>query len=176
LAEEWRTEGANINDGVEILRAFDRAAWPNLARMTDVRKACRDALIAEATRGCRSDELRDLLSVLDLEDEADRQVLEALRKGFEKFRRQYFEDELRECCSAEQFDGLLEDLETFQRVLAVEVDREVERTQQAQVEFEVRQDAYTDHMQDEWKERWRQERVSEASVREMFGSLKFDRA
>jgi hypothetical protein len=49
-------------------------------------------LIAEAARGCRSDELRELLSVLDLDAETDGQVLEALRKGFEKFRRQNFEN------------------------------------------------------------------------------------
>src|ERR1700730_13963992 len=51
--------------------------------------------------------------------------------------------------------------------------RELERTRNARAVFD--EDDYADHMQDEWKDHWRQERASEASVREMFGSLKSDR-
>ena len=36
--------------------------------------------------------------------------------------------------------------------------------------------AHSDHMEDEWKERWRQERATERSVSEMFGSLTADRS
>jgi hypothetical protein len=174
LFEEWRTEPVQITEGVEILRAFDRAAWSPLARMTDLHSAIRDAMIAEASTGCRSDELRELLSVLDLDEEMNGDVLAALRQGFEVYRRRYFDNEIRECQSTEQFDGLLEDLELFKSTLSVDTNREVTKTEEAKADFEEHQNAYA-HMEDEWKERWRNERASEATVRDMFGSLRSDR-
>ena len=175
LVEEWRTEAPDINDGVEILRALDGAAWPPVAGMIEVRRVCCDALIAEAAKGCRSDELRELLSVLYIDDETDGRVLKALRDGFERFRKRDFAQELGECHSEEQFDALLEDLEMFQREIGVVADVELKRTQEAKARFGEDQEYGADHMEDEWKERWREQRASETSVRDMFGSLQSDR-
>ena len=175
LVEEWRTEAPDINDGVEILRALDGAAWPPVAGMIEVRRVCCDALIAEAAKGCRSDELRELLSVLYIDDETDGRVLKALRDGFERFRKRDFAQELGECHSEEQFDALLEDLEMFQREIGVVADVELKRTQEAKARFGEDQEDRADHMEDEWKERWREQRASETSVRDMFGSLQSDR-
>jgi hypothetical protein len=125
--------------------------------------------------GYRSDELRELLSVFNLDDGADGQALQALRRGFEKYRHHYFADDLRECRSPEQFDALIEDLEIFQRALGVQANIELEKVEEEKAEFEEYQDAYADHIHDEWKERWHEERASETTVRDMFSSLKSER-
>lgn len=90
--------------------------------------------------------------------------------GFELYRSSTFADELRECRSRDQFDGLVEDLEFFREHLGVEVADLLRRVDEAKAEFEEHDDAYADHMQYEWKERWRDERASDRSVSEMFDS------
>ncbi len=64
LKVEWRTEAVNISDGIEILRSFNRICWPTLDTIPDIFFGCRDAVIAEAEKGCPSDNLRELISVL----------------------------------------------------------------------------------------------------------------
>lgn len=175
LSEEWRTEAVNISDGVAILRSYNNIRWPSLDTMSDVFGKCRDALIAEAAKGCSSDQLRDLISALWSDELAEEHVLSALRRGFEEYRRDYFSGDLRECRSSPQFDGLLDDLETFQSTLNIDTARERESTLEAKAEFEEHEAAYADHMQDEWKERNYEERADEEKVREMFGTLNSDR-
>jgi hypothetical protein len=172
LLEEWHTEAVNITDGV---RTFDGATWPPLTEMSDVQTIVRNALIEEAATGCRSDELRELISVLDLGDDANSGVTRALRQGFQEYRRLNFRDDLRECRSSEQFDGLIQDLELFKTILGVETQREMEDIEETKAEFEEQSDAYADNMHDEWKERWQKERADEGSVRNMFDSLSSDR-
>ena len=71
---------------------------------------------------------------------------------------------------------LAEDLELFRDELGVDVSALLTRVEEAKGEFEEHEDAYADHMQDEYKERWRDERASERSVSDMFGSLRGDRS
>jgi hypothetical protein len=87
-----------------------------------------------------------------------------------------FDQELGECRSREQFDGLVADLELFRDHLGVEVSALIQRVEEAKAEFDENEDAYADHMEDQWKDRWRQERATERSVSEMFGSLTGDRS
>lgn len=176
LTEEWQTEPAHISDGIEILRAHNNIQWPSIDDMSEVFGKCRDALIAEAEKGCSSDELRELISALYSDELAEDHVLAALRRGFDVYRRDYFDEELRDCRSSPQFDGLLDDLASFQSTLNVDTSPERESTLEAIAEFEEREAAYADYMQDEVKERDYQERADEAKVRDMFGSLNSDRS
>ena len=174
LSEEWRTESVNINDGIAILRAYNSLTWSSLETIFTVYEGCRDAIVDEAAKGCSSDDLRDLISVLDGGDLGDDQVIVMLRKGLEAYQRYYFAGELQECRTSGQFDALLDDLAEFQRALNLETNCEIEQTLEAKEEHEENESAYADHMQDEWKEQHYDQRADEKSVREMFGSLKFD--
>lgn len=171
LNEEWLTEAVNISDGIEILRSFNRIRWSALDTIPDILFGCRDAVIAEAEKGCSSDNLRDLVSALPSDEIEEDLVLAALQNGVKAYRREYFREELRECQSSSQFDGLLDDLKEFHTVLNVDTTREIETTQAAKEVFEENEAAYADHMQDEWKERNYESHADETSVREMFGSL-----
>jgi hypothetical protein len=133
------------------------------------------ALLEEVSTGCRSDELRELIGVINISAGTENPALLAARSAFEHFRGSGFADELRECRSLEQFDAILEDLDLFHAELDVDVRSLAQRVEEAKAEFEEHAGEYADHMQDEWKERWRDERDSERGVSEMFGSLRGDR-
>jgi hypothetical protein len=176
LQQEWEIERPHINDAVDVLRALDgtrSVASDELARM---KMAIEQALLKEASTGCQSDELRELISVIDTSSDPDDPAVSAARSAFDHYRRSLFDQELGECRSHEQFDGLVEDLELFRDQLGVEVSELLQRIEEAKAEFEENEGAHADHMEDEWKERWRQDRDTERSVSEMFRSLTGDRS
>lgn len=172
LQEEWQRERPDINDAVDALRVLDGTRSVDPQELRRMKTAIEQALLEEARSGCRSDELRELISVVDT---SAGPAVSAARSAFSHYRRSLFAGELRDCRSVEQFDGLIEDLEFFRDQLGVEVSTLIESVDEAKAEFEEHQDAYADHMQDEWKDRWRDERDNERSVSEMFDSLGGDR-
>jgi RecA/RadA recombinase len=172
LQHEWITERPDINSGVDALRALDGTRSVDPATLDAMTTAIKAALLEDAQDGCRSDELRELISVIDTSEANTDAALSAARTAFDAYRGGTFQDELRECRSREQFDGLVEDLELFREQLGVGVSSLLTRVEEAKDEFEEHEDAYADHMQDEYKDRWRDERASERSVSDMFGSLR----
>jgi hypothetical protein len=139
-----------------------------------MKAAIEQALLKQASTGCRSDELRELITVIGISSDPDDPAVSAVYSAFDHYCSMLFEDELSECRSHQQFDSLAEDLKLFADQLDVEVDALIQRVEEARTEFLEGEDAYADHMEDEWKERWRQERATERSVSEMFGSLPGD--
>lgn len=171
LAEEWEADQTYINDAVELLRALHVARFLSAADVADVREQVQDAILNEARNGCRVDELRELLSVLD----TSQRTVTAARAGFTHFEQHHFGEELRECRSRAQFEELIEDLELFRDELGVSVERLVERVEEAKKDFEEREDEYNDHMEEEFLERYRFERDADRNISEMFSSLRGDR-
>lgn len=176
LTEEWHTERPEINDAVELVRALDAStsATTGDRDLSALRETVLRKVLEEARTGCRSDELRELLSVVDTDDTTECEV-QIARDSFVEYQRNYFADELRECRSREQFFELIEDLKLFRDRLGVDVAAMIQRVEEANAEFEEHEDIYADHMQDEWKERYRSERDGDRSISEMFGSLSGDR-
>lgn len=173
LCEEWASERPDINDAVKLIRVIDAATSLPQDSVKAMREAVLDAALEEARTGCRSDELRELIGVVNTKDAA-REVAIA-RESFTKYQRDYFSEDLRGCRSREQFSGLIEDLELFRDELGVDVVSMIHRVEEANTEFEEDEDRYVDHMQDEWKERSRMERDGDRSISEMFASLRGDR-
>ncbi|MFG1235645.1 restriction endonuclease [Xanthobacter autotrophicus DSM 597] len=172
LIDEWLTERLQINDAVELIRAMDAAPSSIMAGIDAMRRTVLDAALEEARTGCRSDELRELLGVVDTGG-AEREIAIA-RESFFKYQQDHFAEEIRECRSRDQFSGLIEDLELFRDELGVDVDAMIQRVEEANAEFEEYEDRYADDMHDEWKERYRDERASDRSISDMFGSMKGD--
>lgn len=175
LQQEWATERPEINDAVEALRALAVTCSVDPVALKAMKEAIKAALVEDVQSGCRSDELRELIGVIDTAEADSATVLSATRAAFDAYRQSMFRDELRDCRSREQFDGLTEDLELFRDQLGVDVSLLLMDVEEAKAEFEEREEARADHMQDEYKERWRDERASERSVSDMFGSLRADR-
>jgi Restriction endonuclease len=175
LFEEWRSESPQIIDTVVVLRATDRIRSMSSDEIEKRQAVIRGALLTEIRSGCRSDELREVISILDASDASNHTMIDATRTAFDVYRRSHFAEDLRECRSRDQFDGLIEDLELFKEELGVNVDRLLEQVQEGKDEFEAHEEARADHMLDEWKERRHDERDGDRSVSDMFGSLRDDR-
>ncbi|MVA25730.1 restriction endonuclease [Agrobacterium vitis] len=174
LIEEWGTERPQINDAVNLIRAMDSAVSVSAVSITSMRNTVLDAVLQEARTGCRSDELREILGVVEIQDEGREVVM--IRESFARYQLQNFSDDLGECRSSDAFYGLIEDLEVFRDELGVDVDAMIRRVEEANAEFEEREDQYADHMQAEWKERSHMELSGDLSISEMFGSLRGDRS
>jgi hypothetical protein len=99
---------------VELIRTLDIVHSLPVAEVENVHRQVQDAILREASTGCRADELRELLGVIDTSDRIDPAVT-AAQDGFANFKQHYFGEELRDCRSPEQFDDLIQDLHFFSR-------------------------------------------------------------
>ena len=175
LIKEWRLERLEIDDAVDVLRALEGTCSMTADEAVRRKEVVRSALLVDIQRGCRSDELREVASVLGLSGEEQGPWVSAARIAFDEYRRSNFHEDLRECQSRDQFDGLIEDLELFAYKIGVDVDPLLEDIREAKDGFIEDEENLADYMQDEWKEQWREERASERSVSDMFSSLRDDR-
>src|SRR5258707_11734667 len=168
-----RRQRAAYVDGGDVVSLPETPVW--MARQTRESEAgmvrqivwsprstvCRQIRWRRADQSPMSREfLRDKLVILEV-PQPDRDV-ESLRNQidiaigiFDLYRntRIHFADELRECRSRGQFDGLIEDLEFFRDELGVDVDSLLEDVEVMKAEYEDHENASADHRQDEWKER-----------------------
>ena len=140
----------------------------------DLERLLAAKLVEQTQRGCRSDELREVLSVVELEGPENATTLAALQAAFENSR-QNIESEIGDCSKEDEFKGLEEDYELFASSLGVEVSGELERLQEAFSAYNDYEEQRADQMMDEYKERSRESRSSDDSVRDMFASLRGDR-
>jgi Restriction endonuclease len=173
LVAAWLERGVWINDGVEALRALERVSWPPLKAL-ELERQLAERLVEQAQLGCRSDELREIVSVLDIEGPENAATLTALQAAFEASRAS-IASEIGHCRKGDEFKGLGEDYELFASSLGVDVDRELEQLLEAYSEYNDYEEQRADQMMDEYKGRYRESRVSEDSVRDMFASLRGDR-
>lgn len=173
MASSWHDRPISINDGVEALRALDRVSWKPLQS-----PALEDELIKQLVKQaqvcCRSDELREIVSVLDLEGPANATILAALQAAFQNSRNQ-IASEIDECRKEDDFKGLRDDYELFASTLGVSVSQELERLEEVYSEYTDYEEQRADQMMDEYRDRQRESRHSEESVRDMFGSLRSER-
>ena len=171
LLDEWKTEGPEFSDAADLLRVLECTQFISTNRLEEMKDVIQYTVLSAACKGCRSDELRELICVIDTSD-SDNQAIDALRSAFDQYCQSLFSDELRECRSREKFRELAEDLEFIREELSVDVSPLLEEIEEQREEFEEGEEAYADHMQDEWKERWRDERANERAVTQMFRSLR----
>jgi hypothetical protein len=174
LVREWRDSSPDIDDGIELLRALDGAAIVECRKLKTMQSHVQAAILGEASKGCRANQLRELIGVIDTTDKQRPEVI-AVRSIFKQYEQRNFSDDLFECRSPEQFDGLLEDLQLFRNELSVDVATLLEKTEEARMEFVGNEEAYADDNMDHWRERSRLERNDDRAISEMFGSLKDDR-
>ncbi|WP_296082280.1 restriction endonuclease [uncultured Agrobacterium sp.] len=173
LTAEWDNRHVRINDGVELLRAMETVKWPKL-RNEGLTAQLTKGLIESAEAGCRLDELREIVSVVDLEGPENAAVLSTLQTVFEVCRGS-IDSEIGDCSKDDDFKGLEEDLELFETALGVDVSQEKEMLEEALSKHVDYEEQRADQMMDDYKERLRESRVSDDSVRNMFDSLRGDR-
>jgi hypothetical protein len=177
LLEEWRSERPDINDTVDLLRVMSatQSMADNVALEREAK--IKAALLAEIYDGCSSDELRETIAIIGPVANTDASVINTVRGAFDAYRQGYFSNELSECRSREQFDGLIEDLQLFKAELklGVAVDLLLQQVEEAKAQFEEDESDRADHDYDAWKERHWEEREADRSVSDLFSSLRGDR-
>lgn len=172
LLSEWQTERPEVVDAAELLRVLEGTQYIPSKRMLEMRTIVEQSVFDEVRSGCGSDELRELIGVIDISDPENGRSVEALCSAFIQYEQSIFLDELQECRSLEQFERLTEDLEFVRDQLKVDVTSLLASVEEGREEFTEQEELYADQMQDEWKERWRDERADERAVIEMFRSLR----
>jgi hypothetical protein len=173
MSSRWRDRAVSINDGVEALRALERISWESLQSPT-LERELTEQLVSQAQVSCRSDELREIVSVLDLDGPGNAAVRAALQEAFENSRYE-IASEIGECRKEDDFKGLRDDFELFASALGVNVSSELEQLEESYAECTDYEEQRADQMRDEYMDRQRESRHSEDNVRDMFGSLRSDR-
>ncbi|MEQ8393729.1 MAG: restriction endonuclease [Gammaproteobacteria bacterium] len=171
LIAAWESEPVDISDGIELLAEIEASLIvfppPNAALRARVVRA----LVMEASRGCRSDELHELLNVVEPEDLND-DLKERLYSAAEVYRARYFNDELRECKSESDYEALEEDLDAIAQGTGFSFDGPIYDIREAKAEFEEQKAAYEDHKYEEWKEQRFDIRADERALDDLFDSLR----
>lgn len=169
VLEAWKKYGGDINDGVELVRALESSYL--VEDWEEKRDEVRDILLGKVRFLGRSDELRELLSVLDTSSVEGPEAT-AARKAFDHYKENRFYDDLSNCNSTSSYDELIGDLELFRDELKVDVESMIDRVAEARFEHEEGEEKYADSMEDHYKERRAEERASAQEMANMFDTLK----
>ena len=88
------------------------------------------------------------------------------------FRQHYFSNELDQCQSESEYEGLKDALELFATRTGVDFSGPLDAIRDALSELDEQRSRYEDMKYEEWKEARYERHVSETSVDEMFNSLR----
>ena len=168
---EREQELCPIDDMITAVREFQSSAWPALARFKPFFDESAGELMASASEHCRSGELRNLLLFYEASGAEHHPLKIELHNAYATFVRQSLSDELRECTSESDYEGLLSDLEYFHGALGIDVSAHIARVAEALDEFRGFEEQRTDQEMDGYKENARITRDDDDSIRAMFGSL-----
>jgi hypothetical protein len=171
LVTEWKTESLDINDGVALLATVsgrDLILHPSRRGM---REKIVHALILEASKGCRSDQFRELLNEIK-PDEIDFDLEILLKRAAENYRMHRFPSELDECNSQSDFEALEEDILTVSERTGLNLEGPVDAVRTAKAEYVEQQAQYEDLMHEEWKERRVSEDAGDVALDDLFDSLR----
>lgn len=174
LLSDWESDGVEITDGVSLLSRVSTSKLPFRPTNDKVRMRIISALTAEASRGCRSDELREILNVVNPEDLNAEQTahLEAAAKAYQG---QQFSSELWSCSDDSQFDELEEDLVIIAERTGINFEGQIHAVIQAKAELEENQAEHEDRMIEAMKERRYEQMGADQAIDDLFDSLRSPR-
>ena len=171
LLLNWEVEHIDLGEGIALLRKIETSNFVFSLPTDELRKRTLYALALEASGACRSDELSELLNVIEPEDITD-ELTELLREAARVYRRFYFSEELRECRSESDFERLEGDLVTIAERTKVDLEGPLHAISENKAEYEDRQNSYADQQYDEWKDRRHELQAGERALDDMFDSLR----
>lgn len=171
LISSWESEPADISDGLALLAKVKTTTFVFQPSNDEVRRRIVRALIVEASTGCRSDELRELLNEVEPED-VDDELSDHLNIAAKIYRERYFSDELCECKSESEYDALEEDLVTIAERTSINFEGPIDSVRDAKAEFAEQQAAYEDHAYEEWKDRRYEIQAEAQLLDDLFDSLR----
>jgi hypothetical protein len=171
LMQAWKTEHMDLSEGLALLDKIGTSTFVLSMPTDELRKRTLCALALEASSGCRSDELRELLIAIEPNDTTD-ELTELLQNAAKDYRRHYFSDDLRECKSDSDFDGLEDDLVTIAERTKVNFEGPLNTLRENKAEYADRQSSYADQQYDGWQDRHHELRADERALDDMFDTLR----
>jgi len=171
LLTTWESDPFEIDEGTGILLTVDVSPLVFPAPNDTVRARIVRALVKEASTGCRSDQLRELVLAIEPKDLND-EINSGLAIAAEVYLEQIFSDDLYQCNYVSSYDALEEDLLTITKGTNFNVDDEINTIHQAKSEFLGHQEAHADHEYEAWKEQRHEIRDGDQALDDLFDSLR----
>jgi len=171
LITGWGDEPPDISDGVALLVRVRRSDLVFKPTNAEVCERIIRALVLEASTGCRSYELHELLVALDPSD-VDAELYALLNTATHLYLERYFSDDLHDCKSEGEFDDLEVELASIAEHTDINLDDPIQKIRESKAEFEEQQAAYEDHQYEEWKERRYEIQSSDRELDDLFDSLR----
>jgi DNA polymerase III delta prime subunit len=171
LLADWKTEPADITDGVALLSKISASTLPFTLSRDEVQKQIVMALALAASTGCSSDELRALLGAVDPQ-ESDSELKGLLHKAARAYEQRHFSGELHKCRSESEFDALEEDLTVIAELTKIDFEGQLHAIQEARTELEENQAAHDEDRYDEWKEHRHELMEADRAIDDLFDSLR----
>ncbi|OQS30432.1 restriction endonuclease [Chromobacterium violaceum] len=171
LIADWESEPVDIGDGLALLTEVKTSTLVFQPSSDAVRTRIVRALVMEASTGCRSDELRELLNAVEPED-LDDELNDRLNTAAKVYCAHYFGDELRECKSESEYDALEQDLVAIAKKTNINFEGPINSIRETKAEFEEHQAAYEDQAYEEWKEHRYEIQAEDRALDDLFDSLR----
>ncbi|NVZ63619.1 restriction endonuclease [Pseudomonas gingeri] len=171
LIVSWESELVDIGSAVELLAKIANSSFVGLSENEGLRSRIIRALVKEASTGCSSDELRDLIVAVKSE-KIDKELSADLYTALEFYQEHYFSGELHDCRSVAEFEALDERLKTIAGLMEFDFYSAIESVHGKIGEFENEQAAYEDHMYEEWKDHRHEVMSNDSEIHDIFDSLR----
>ena len=172
LLKKWQSESPQIIDVIDVLRALDQTCSMNAEETAKWKEIVYSTLLVGVQDVCRSYELYEIISLLDIAGKVGDPMMAVIQNAFEKYKKSHFEDDLAECLSSDQFESLIGDLLFFRDEINVDIDSLIGYVEHAKLEFMEGEHYYEDYIQNEYKEQWLDKMAEERIVSNMFDSLR----
>ena len=171
LINSWASERVRIADGLALLVKVNASAFVFASSDDSVCARIVRALVIAASAGCPSNELHELLNVLE-SDDLDEELREHLDTAAMTCRAHHFSQELRECKSEAAYDSLEQNLVAIADRTNFNFDAAINSVREAKTEFEEHQASYEDQQYDEWKDMRHEIEASDRALDNLFDSLR----
>lgn len=171
LVADWTADPPDITDGVSLLSAVTSSTLRFTPSRDEMRKRIITSLAQEASTGCPSNKLRELLSAVD-PDELDAEQKDLLEAAAHAYKARLFVNELHECASEPEYSGLEEDLGIIADRTKMDFGGAIHAVKEAKEEFEQSQAEYEDQKYEEWKEQRYDRMEADREIDNLFDSLR----
>lgn len=171
LLTSWESETADITGGIALASQIIASGLPFRPSAAAVRMKIIGRIIMEASTGCGSDELRELLEAVK-GSEITKEMDLLLETAANVYHDDFFTTELHNCKSESEFEQIESLFATIEERTGRNFGTDIQKIQDTKNEFEARNSEYEDRKYDEWKEQYYEARSAERSIDDLFDSLR----
>ncbi|MCF1464609.1 hypothetical protein FS827_25335 [Agrobacterium vitis] len=173
MQAEWVDDDVDVHDATMVLRTLPSLTLLAEDDVSRVRETIAAGILEDLNRrSARPDEIREVIVAFGLKTSDVGEMKAVLTRSYERYREDYFSDELRGISTGQEYEALLDDLRLLQDVLGVNAEGPIDAVATALSEHEDYESSYADAHEDDWKEQRYEQRATDAEIRDMFDTLR----